>query len=88
MKQSLDFPQTYIISTKYNTQQQMKQSLDFPQTNIISTKYKTQQQIKQPLFVFCSDDICLWKTQELFRLFLSFVFCSDDICLWETQGVV
>jgi hypothetical protein len=27
----------------------------------------------------------LWKTQELFRLFLSFVFCWDCICLWETQ---
>jgi hypothetical protein len=36
----IDFPQTYIISTKYKTQQQMKQSLDFPQTYIISTKYK------------------------------------------------
>jgi hypothetical protein len=40
MKERLGFPQTYIISTKYKTQQQMKQSLGFPQTYIISTKYK------------------------------------------------
>jgi hypothetical protein len=32
MKEPLGFPQTYIISTKYKTQQQMKQSLGFPQT--------------------------------------------------------
>jgi hypothetical protein len=40
MKEPLGFPQTYIISTKYKTQQQKKQSLGFPQTYIISTKYK------------------------------------------------
>jgi hypothetical protein len=35
MKESLGFPQTYIISTKYKTQQQMKERLGFPQTYII-----------------------------------------------------
>jgi hypothetical protein len=56
MKKSIDFPQIYIISTKYKTQQQMKQSLGFPQTYIISTKYKTQQQMPEVVslvFVFC-----------------------------------
>jgi hypothetical protein len=36
---------------------------------------------------FCWNDIFLWKTQGLFRLFLSFVFCSDDM-LVGNLGIV
>jgi hypothetical protein len=63
MKEPLGFPQTYIISTKYKTQQQKKQSLGLYFIEMIYVCGKPRGFFHLLLcFVFCSDDICLWET--------------------------